>query len=223
MHCDVPRHWSLRRKGRQTWSCCRCVECSTPRGFTRGVIRRGCLSISRYFLAPRCYDVFYLLTWSDRHSGGQCCRLLHGQGAQQGKEVYNGGWAPCRRRVQEVPEEEVSSHFIETKECWNFDINRYVEIIKDKERNSGRRKFTKKNKTSDTGSDIGAGSKRKKQKTWLRCWTCGITSSFLFYLQNAPTSQWDAVALKALFQHGENTEQPRRRRRKRKPKQGQFF
>ena len=42
-------------------------------------------------------------------------------------------------------------------------LNRYVEIIKDKERNSGRRKFTKKTKTS--GSDIGAGSKRKKQKT----------------------------------------------------------
>ena len=41
---------------------------------------------------------------------------------------------------------------------------RYVEIIKDKERNSGRRKFTKKNKTSD-GGDIGTGSKKKKQKT----------------------------------------------------------
>merc|ERR1712083_833713 len=46
-----------------------------------------------------------------------------------------------------------------------FQKRKYVEIIKDKERNSGRRKFTKKNKTSDTGSDIGAGSKRKKQKT----------------------------------------------------------
>merc|ERR1712083_617307 len=43
-----------------------------------------------------------------------------------------------------------------------FQKRKYVEIIKDKERNSGRRKFTKKTKTS--GSDIGAGSKRKKQK-----------------------------------------------------------
>ena len=42
---------------------------------------------------------------------------------------------------------------------------RYVEIIKDKERNSGRRKFTKKNKNSDGAGDAGAGSKKKKQKT----------------------------------------------------------
>ena len=42
---------------------------------------------------------------------------------------------------------------------------RYVEIIKDKERNSGRRKFTKKNKNSDGAGDASAGSKKKKQKT----------------------------------------------------------
>jgi len=45
-----------------------------------------------------------------------------------------------------------------------FQKRKYVEIIKDKERNSGRRKFTKKKKNSD-GGDIGAGSKKKKQKT----------------------------------------------------------
>ena len=28
---------------------------------------------------------------SDWHSGGQCCRLLHRQGAEQGKEIHHGG------------------------------------------------------------------------------------------------------------------------------------
>merc|ERR1712210_191969 len=46
-----------------------------------------------------------------------------------------------------------------------FQKRKYVEIIKDKERNSGRRKFTKKNKNSDGAGDAGAGSKKKKQKT----------------------------------------------------------
>ena len=41
------RHWSLRKRGRPTWSCCRCGGCSTPRGFTRGATRRGCPSTSR--------------------------------------------------------------------------------------------------------------------------------------------------------------------------------
>merc|ERR1719268_314970 len=41
-----------------------------------------------------------------------------------------------------------------------FNKRKYVEIIKDKERNSGKRKFTKKNK-SNGGGDNGSVSKKK--------------------------------------------------------------
>ena len=41
-----------------------------------------------------------------------------------------------------------------------FQKRKYVEIIKDKERNSGKRKFTKKNKSND-GGDNGSVSKKK--------------------------------------------------------------
>ena len=43
-----------------------------------------------------CFSTLFVSDW---HSGGQRCRLLHRQGAEQGKEVHHGGWAPGWRWV----------------------------------------------------------------------------------------------------------------------------
>ena len=44
------RHWSLLKRGRPTWSCCRCAVCLIPRGFIRGATKRGFPSTSRCLL-----------------------------------------------------------------------------------------------------------------------------------------------------------------------------
>ena len=64
-----------------------------PKRFYKRSDKEG---LPKYFqvLSLTYFKIYALLnsySLSDWHSGGQCCRLLHGQGAEQGKEIHHGG------------------------------------------------------------------------------------------------------------------------------------